>query len=108
MPETTIIFFVKSKDGKEIRLANAQWKHIKFRHSEMTNMLKDVEDTIRNPTTVRRHSESITKFYKFMKDKKKYIMVAVKILNGEGFVVTSYFTAKIQKEQVNENEGNNI
>ena len=43
-----------------------------------------------------------------MKDKKKYLMVAVKTFNGEGFVVTSYFTAKIQKEQVSENEGNNI
>ena len=74
----------------------------------MANILKDMEDAIRNPTAVRRHSESIIKFYKFIKNKKEYIMVAVRVLNGEGFIVTSYFTAKIQKEQVNENERNNI
>ena len=98
MPETDIVFLVKSKDGKKIRLTNAQWKHIKFRHPEMANMFKDMEDAIRNPTAVRRHSESIIKFYKFIKNKKEYIMVAVRILNGYGFIVTSYFTVKIQKE----------
>ncbi len=108
MPEIGVIFVVKSRNGKEIRLTNAQWKHVSYRHPEMVNLLKDIEETIKNPTSIRKHSEAIMKFYKFIKNKKKYLMVAVKVLNGEGFVVTSYFTTKIQKENVSENEGNNV
>lgn len=52
-----------------------------------------------NPTARKKHSDVITKFYRFLKDKKRYIMVAVKILNHEGFVITAYQTLKIQKEE---------
>ena len=41
--------------------------------------------------------DEVVKFYKFLKAKKKYIMVAVKILNNEGFVITAYQTLKVQK-----------
>jgi len=89
------IFEVRTKDGKIIRLAERQWLHIKQRHPEMPNRLDDIEDAITNPTARIQHSEGVTKFYKFMKDENKYIMAAVKILNGDGFVVTAYKTRRI-------------
>lgn len=90
-----IIFEVKTTDGKLIRLTEKQWFHIKQRHPEMSNRANDIEDAIANPTVRVQHSDQTTKFYKFIKDEKKYIMVAVKLLNGDGFVITTYKTRKL-------------
>ena len=88
-----IIIEVKTKDGKLIRLPEKQWKHIRYRHPEIS--LDGIEDTIVNPTARIQYSDDITKFYKFIKREKKYVMVAVKILNGDGFVITAYKTKRI-------------
>lgn len=93
------VFVVKTKDKIKIRLTKTQWKHIAYRHPEMSDKLQEMRDTVLNPTARRRHSDEIVKFYKFLKAKKKYIMVAVKILNNEGFVVTAYQTLRIQKSE---------
>jgi len=106
MPD--ILFSVTAKDGREIRLTHTQWKHIAFRHPEMGSKPHEIKEALRNPTTMRKHSEHITKFYKSLKEEKKYIMVAVKILDHEGFVVTAYLTRKIQRERTHENEGNHL
>ncbi len=89
------IIIIKTKDRKEIALRDNQWKHIKHRHPEMSNRLNDIEDTIMRPTAVVRNS--VIKFYRFIKNEKKYIMVAVRILNGRGFIITAYLTNKIQR-----------
>ena len=106
MPD--IIFALTTKNGIEIRLTKTQWKHISYRHPEMAGRQADIKETILNPTAIRKHSKEITKFYKFLKDKKQYIMVAVKLLDHEGFVATAYLTLKIQKEKEYGNEKNNI
>jgi len=89
------ILEVKTKDEKLIRLTEKQWLHIKQRHPEMATKVGDIEDTIANPAVRIQHSDETTKFYKFIKDEKKYIMVAVKILNGDGFVITAYKTRRL-------------
>lgn len=89
------IFEVKTKDKRLIRLTEKQWLHVKQRHPEMVARAGDIEDAIANPTVRVQHSDETTKFYKPIKDEKKYIMVAVKILNGDGFVVTAYKTRRI-------------
>ncbi len=61
----------------------------------MTTRIGDIEDTIATPTARIQHSGETTKFYKFIKDEKRYIMVAVKLLNGDGFVITAYKTKRI-------------
>lgn len=87
-----------SKDGKLIRLTARQWKHIMKRHPEMARRIHDIEEAIRNPTKIVRFSDETTKFYRFIKQERRYIMAAVKILNGEGFVITAYLTKKIRRD----------
>jgi len=36
-------------------------------------------------------------YYKFYKNLSKYLLVSVKYLNGEGFVITAFYTSKIEK-----------
>ena len=47
--------------------------------------------------TSKKETENETKYYRYIKEESKYLMVAFRILNGEGFVITSYMTKKIQK-----------
>lgn len=85
---------IRTRDNKTVFLRDAQWKHIKYRHPEMANRLIDIEETVRNPTKTVRYSDRTTKFYRFIKSDKNYIMVATKLLNGEGFIITAYLTKK--------------
>lgn len=89
---------IDTKDGKTVFLRDEQWKHIKYRHPEMANKLNEIEEAVRNPTAVIRHSDATTKFYKFIKNKRKYIMVAVRFKNSEGFIITAYPTKKIKRD----------
>ncbi len=90
-----IIFLTVTRDGKHIRLTKTQWNHISYRHPEMTHNLDDIRKTVENPTTIKSQSENIKRLYYYLKEENKYIMVAIKILNGTGFVITSYKTKRI-------------
>jgi hypothetical protein len=92
-----IIFITKDKTGRNIRLTETQWKHIKFRHPHFGNKPMEIKNTIENPTLMVKLTNKITKYYRYLKSEDKYIMVAVKILNHEGFIITAYNTKKIQK-----------
>ncbi len=94
-----ILFEVTDKTGRKIRLTKEQWSKIRKKHPEVEHedLLKE---TIEKPTKITHHSfdETMYKFYKHYKNKpypEKFLMVLVKYLNGDGFVVTSYYMDKI-------------
>ncbi len=91
-----IIFTVKIRDNKIIRLTTKQWKNIVYRHPEISNKLSEMENTLTFPD-YKKEENNITKYYKYIKEEDKYMMVACKLLNGDGFVITGYITRKIQK-----------
>ena len=83
-----IIFETIDKTGRKIRLTNKQWKHIQ-RHPHMHSYesRERIEDTIKNPTTVRynENDETISFFYREYKEMdilERYLLVSVKYLNG--------------------------
>ena len=65
----------------------------------MNNYLEEIKETLKNPIKIIDYSinEDIRYYYSYYKNKKApYLLVIVKYLNGEGFVVTSYFMNKIK------------
>ena len=71
-------------------------------HPEIANQLSKVEETLVDPDEVREsvRSSSVWLFYKLYAKtpvSKKFLLVAVQILNGEGFIVTAFFTDKVKK-----------
>jgi len=87
------------KFGKKIKLNNKQYKHIK-KHPHLNDPLEVLKLTIENPTTVRYNEKDSTVryFYKEFKEmpaEERYILVSVKYLNGEGFIITAFYTNKI-------------
>ena len=63
------------------------------------NQLENIQSTLKNPTTIcYEEDETVLYFYrefKSMEPLERYLLVAVKYLNGEGFIITSFFTNKI-------------
>lgn len=93
------VFEIIDKTGRKIHLSKERWKHI-LKHPHMYNQLENIKITIQNPTTIRYYEEDedVRYFYKEFKNRnavERYLLVSVKYLNGEGFIITSFFTDKI-------------
>ena len=90
---------VKDKNGKLMYLTDERYNHI-LKHPEMQNSLRLIEQTVINPDKIEKYSidDSVRFFYthhKSRKSKARYLRVAVKYLNGEGFIITAYFVVDI-------------
>lgn len=88
------IFELKDKKERFIYLTKERFTHIRQRHPNVIDQA-DIEGAIRKPTKViDDEKENITIYYGYFKHRKepaKYLKVIVKYLNGEGYVITSYF-----------------
>ena len=77
------------------------WSHITKRHPHMANFLEEIKEAIKNPNKITDTSSDINvryyyKYYKHKESQNKYILVIVKYLNGEGFVISKYFVNNIK------------
>ena len=95
------ILEIKEKTGGIIYLTDERWHHISSEHPAVANRIEDIKETITTPLAIRESEyDSNVKFYyryyKNLKSRAKYLMVAVKYLNGEGFIITSFYTDKLK------------
>lgn len=99
IPSEDILFEIKDIFGRSIRTTKSYWKKIKeIKHTEFHFGIREVKKTITNPSEVR---ESVTDqtIFLFARELRKYvIIVAIKTLNGEGFIVTVYQTENYKKK----------
>jgi len=94
------IFEVVDKTGRKIRLTKEQWTHVTSPaspHAYMTNHLEKVKETLINLDKIISSIYNIRKsnYYKYYKEKRRFLRTIVSYLNGEGFVITSYFVRNI-------------
>ena len=67
----------------------------------MANYREEIKETLIEPDSITDYSldESVRYYYKYFKhinSRNKYLLVIVKYLNGDGFVVKSYFERRIK------------
>ena len=96
-----IIFEVIDKNEKLIRLTNKQHSHIMDEHPYMHKYIEEIKETLQKPDKITSYSfdENVRYFYKSYKhldNPNKYIIVIVKYLNGEGYVISAYLETKIK------------
>jgi|SRR3989344_2956393 len=97
----TNVFEITDKTGRKIRLPNKQWRHIMKKHPYMEKYLEEIKETLKIPDKITEYSPDETiryyyRRYKYVKSPNYFILVIVKYLNGEGFVITAYFTDKLK------------
>lgn len=95
------IFEVVSKFSKRLILTRGKYEHVCERHSEVFGEVDKLRETLASPQIVRRsvYDERVWLFCRYFEETpvtEKYLMVAVRIINDEGLVVTSYFTDKVK------------
>jgi len=66
----------------------------------MHDQIENIKDALRSPSSIRSNDNDIQVkyFYKEFKNNdpsERYLLVSVKYLNGNGFIITSFFTNKI-------------
>ena len=87
-----LLFEIEDWNGKIIRLTTEQWAHITTEHPDVSNP-EEVRETLLNPTLIKssvKNPETAKGFYRYNKQKKMYLFIAVNYLNGEGFVITAH------------------
>jgi len=95
-------FQVKAVNGVIVRTTQAYWRKIvTFKHPVMTGKEEEVKQAIQQPDEIRRsvQSESVLLYYR--KEDGYYTCVVVRLLDGEGFIITTYITDRLK-------EGKNI
>lgn len=94
------IFEIVDKTGRNLRLTQKPWSHITIKHSYMANYLEEIKEALISPTKIiSHHKGNLFDYYKYYKQRQelKFLKVVVKYLNGEGFVLSAYFTPKIRE-----------
>ena len=89
-------FEVTDKTGRKIHLSQERWRHIQ-KHPYMNEHIESIKETIKDPLTIRYfdNDESTRYFYKEFKNNnplERYLLVSVKYLNGDGYIITSFLT----------------
>ncbi len=95
-----LFFEVRDVFGRKIRTTKDYWSKIKnLKHKELKYGITEVKKTLKNPTEVRKSvtDETILLYAKIFKN-YDILIVGVKVLNGEGFLVTCYQTKKYKKK----------
>lgn len=93
----TKILETKDKSGRIIYLTNERWKHI-LKHPEMSDKIEQIKETLLSPTkiTTADYDPNIRFYFRYYKERKEYLFISVKYLNGKGYIITSFYTDKIK------------
>ncbi len=96
------IFEIIDKNKRKVYLTKERLKHIQ-KHPHMHDPVENIKEALKNPLTVKHEDDkNILYFYrefKQMPSSERYLIISVKYLNGEGFVITAFFTNKITGEK---------
>ena len=96
------IFETISVLHRSIRLTDVQWAHIRGRHPEMESQQDKLKEALENPDfvvhSVRDDTYHYVRKYTETPVSEKHVLLVVKHLNGDGFVITAFFVSRIRKE----------
>lgn len=97
--ETDNLFKIKDVLGNMVRTTNLYWKKIlQIKHAELTTSRKEVILTLQKPEEVRMSilDSHILLFYR--KWNNQYLVIVVKYIQTNGFIVTMYKTSKVKRK----------
>ena len=90
----TFIFKVRHR---RIHLSLERWKRIRGEHPDIAEP-EQVAQVLTQPDkiTASDRDEKVCWYYRYNKARRRYLKVAVKYLNGHGYVITAHFTSNIE------------
>ncbi len=96
-----IIFEIKDKTNRKIRLTKKQWSHINKKHPQVASYQEEIINALKNPLKITDYAieSNVRYYYKYFKHRnvsEKYLKIIVKYLNGKGFVISAFFDREIK------------
>jgi hypothetical protein len=90
--------------GREIRLTSERRDHI-LEHPEMAGQFERIQETVRMPELISATTADDTvhvyhRYYETTPVTSKFLLVAVKTLEGDAFVLTAFFSRREKKGTV--------
>ncbi|MFA4820440.1 MAG: hypothetical protein WC613_05810 [Candidatus Aenigmatarchaeota archaeon] len=91
---------IKCVLGKKISFTKERYIHITIRHPELEGKEQEIIKTLANADFVQEsiYDKNVLLCYKH--NGKDYLVVAVKLLNNHGFIITAYIANIIKKGEV--------
>ncbi len=89
-----MVFEIVDRKGRNIKLTAERWKHIKERHPELSNKIELIQQTMIAPSFQVQDETNPHLFYNHTYDKEVqlYLIIAIKYLNNEGFIITAFYS----------------
>ena len=90
-------------------VTKARWELIiKTKHLEIEGKEKEVKETLKEPDEIRQSVSDDSVYLYYKNYGKLMVSVVVKHYNGDGFIITAYYTDRIKegKQFYKENEEN--
>ncbi|MBI2909193.1 MAG: hypothetical protein HYX92_16230 [Chloroflexi bacterium] len=84
---------VFSKGNVPIRLTDERWAHISEEHNELAGLRLEVLETVANPSTIPEGRYGALLAVRQV-DRRKYIVVAYRELDSDGFIITAFITSR--------------
>lgn len=99
MSDDTLILI--DHTGREIRLTAERRDHI-LEHPEMAEQFERIQETIKSPETIIATTADDTvhvyhRYYETTPVTSKFLLVAVKLLEDDAFVLTAFFSRREKK-----------
>lgn len=96
-----MLFSVPTPLGFSVRTTGAYWDFIERKRPEVRGKANQVRRCLEAPDIIRRSKQDRTVHLFYSRIPPYHLVVVTKRLDGEGFVITSYITDKINEgEQV--------
>lgn len=93
-----IHFGVKSQLRKQIHITKNRWDLIiKIKHLELQGKENEVKHTLTEPDEIRLSKSDSTVHLYYKKFGKLSLSVVAKHNNGDGFIITAYYTDRIKE-----------
>ena len=91
-------FEVTSKLDKKVYVTKSRWELIiKTKHLEIKGKEKEVKETLTNPDEIRQSKSDASVYLYYKHYGKLSLSVVVKHKDGEGFIITAYYTDRIKE-----------
>lgn len=94
-----VVFFAYTPLSKRIKLTSERLSHIVSVHPIMAGLTEKIKATLTNPEIIKRGARDTDVWLYYLSHgavKGRYLVVVVKISNGEGFVITGYVADRIK------------
>ncbi len=91
--------------NRRVRLTDERQEHIESEHPEMIGQFDKLAETLLNPDQIvkSRTDSQVELFYRHYDSTpvtQKYLCLVVKVLTGDLFILTAYFTDTIKKGSI--------